>query len=146
MSGRLSAAPGFARRTRFLAKVGAPKGDIGDGEPSQPPEIRHESRATNPLSPETGKKADLFAIDVRRAHLVPTLRVVSALIHQGQPADVTDVMVYGAWVMRDSRVLNVDEADVIARAEEAGHRAWRRLVDENPDVPFPIRLPPGALF
>ena len=95
---------------------------------------------------ETGKKADLFAIDIRRAHLVPTLRVVSALIHQGQPADVTDVMVDGAWIMRDSRVLNVDEADVIARAEEAGHRAWRRLVDENPDAPFPIRLPPGALF
>ena len=95
---------------------------------------------------ETGKKADLFAIDVRRAHLVPTLRIASALIHQGQPADVTDVMVDGAWIMRDSRVLNVDEADVIARAEEAGHRAWRRLVDENPDVPFPIRLPPGALF
>ena len=59
---------------------------------------------------------------------------------------MTDVMVDGAWIMRDSRVLNVDEADVIARAEEAGHRAWRRLVDENPDVPFPIRLPPGALF
>jgi len=95
---------------------------------------------------ETGRKADLFAIDVRRAHLVPTLRIASALIHQGQPADVTDVMVDGAWIMRDSRVLNVDEADVIARAEEAGHRAWRRLVDENPDVPFPIRLPPGELF
>ena len=94
---------------------------------------------------EVGKKADLFAVDVRRAHLVPTLRVVSALIHQGQPADVTDVMVGGAWVMRDSRVLNVDEADVVARAEEAGHRAWRRLVDENPDVPFPVRLPPSPL-
>lgn len=94
---------------------------------------------------EVGKKADLFAVDVRRAHLVPTLRVVSALIHQGQPADVTDVMVDGEWVMRDSRVLNVDESEIIARAEEAGHRAWRRLVDENPDVPFPVRLPPGPL-
>ncbi len=94
---------------------------------------------------EVGKKADLFALDVRRAHLVPTLRVVSSLIHQGQPADVTDVMVGGAWVMRDSRVLNVDEADVIARAEEAGHRVWRRLVDENPDIPFPVRLPPLPL-
>ena len=94
---------------------------------------------------ETGKKADLFALDVRRAHLVPTLRIASALIHQGQPADVTDVMVGGEWIMRDSRVLNVDEADVIARAEEAGHRAWRRLVDENPDVLFPVRLPPGPL-
>lgn len=94
---------------------------------------------------EVGKKADLFMLDVRRAHLVPSLRVASALVHQGQPADVTDVMVDGEWVMRESRVLRVDESDVIARAEEAGHRAWRRLVDENPDVPFPIRLPPGPL-
>lgn len=94
---------------------------------------------------EVGKKADLFALDVRRAHLVPTLRVASALVHQGQPADVADVMVGGEWVMRDSRVLNVDEADVVARAEAAGHRVWRRLVEENPDVPFPVRLPPAAL-
>ena len=93
---------------------------------------------------EPGKKADLFAIDVRRAHLVPTLRIASSFIHQAQPADVTDVMVDGKWLMRESRVLNVDEADVIARAEEAGHRVWRRLVDENPDVPFPVRLPPAG--
>ena len=59
---------------------------------------------------EAGKKADLFMIDARRAHLVPTLRIVSGFVHQGQPADVTHVMVNGEWVMKDGRVLTIDEA------------------------------------
>lgn len=94
---------------------------------------------------EVGKRADLFMIDARRAHLVPTLRIVSGFVHQGQPADVTHVMVNGDWVMRDGRVLTVDEADVIERAERIGHAVWGRLVSENPDVPFPVRLAPGPL-
>ena len=94
---------------------------------------------------EVGKKADLFMLDLRRAHLVPTLRVVSVFVHQAQPADVTDVMVDGRWVMRDSRILSFDEDDVVARAEAIGHKVWNRLVAENPDVPFPVRLPPGPL-
>ena len=94
---------------------------------------------------EVGKKADLFMLDLRRAHLVPTLRVVSVFVHQAQPADITDVMVDGRWIMRDSRILSFDEDDVVARAEAIGHKVWNRLVAENPDVPFPVRLPPGPL-
>ena len=94
---------------------------------------------------DLGKKADLFMIDARRAHLVPTLRIVSGLVHQGQPADITHVMVNGEWVMSDGHVLTIDEADVIERAERIGHDVWGRLVAENPDVPFPVRLPPGPV-
>ncbi len=94
---------------------------------------------------DVGKKADLFMIDLRRPHLVPTLRVVSVFVHQAQPADITDVMVDGKWVMRDSSILSFDEDEVVARAEVIGHSAWSRLVAENPDVPFPVRLPPRPL-
>ena len=94
---------------------------------------------------EVGKKADLFMVDLRRSHLVPTLRVVSVFVHQAQGADISDVMVEGNWIMRDSRILTFDEDDVIARAEAIGHKVWSRIVDENPDVPFPVRLPPGPL-
>ena len=94
---------------------------------------------------EAGKKADLFMIDARRAHLVPTLRIVSGFVHQGQPADVTHVMVNGDWVMRDGRVLMINEEDIIERVERIGHAVWGRLVAENPDVPFPVRLPPGPV-
>jgi hypothetical protein len=61
------------------------------------------------------------------------------------PSDITDVMVDGNWLLRDSKLLTIDEDDIIARAEEIGHQVWNRLVDENPNVPFPINLPPGPL-
>ncbi len=94
---------------------------------------------------EVGKKADLFMLDLARAHLAPTLRVVSSFVHQVQPADISDVMVEGEWLMRNSRILTIDEGSVIAQAERIGHRVWNRLVSENPDVRFPVRLPPGPL-
>lgn len=91
---------------------------------------------------EVGKKADLFIIDAMRPHLVPNLRIVSAFIHNGLGSDVVSVMVDGRWLMRDGRVLTIDEEDVVQRAEEMGHSLWRRLLDRYPDVPFPFTLPP----
>jgi cytosine/adenosine deaminase-related metal-dependent hydrolase len=91
---------------------------------------------------EVGKKADLIVLDARKPHLVPTLRIVSSWIHNGQAGDVQSVMVDGRWLMRDGTVLTIDEADVVTRAEEIARRRWRELVDRHPDVPFPIALPP----
>ncbi len=93
-------------------------------------------------SVEVGKKADIFIIETQRAHLVPTTQIVSAFVHQGQPADITHIMVDGQWLMTDGVLLTIDEAGVISHAEEIGHRVWNRLIRENPDVPFPLRLPP----
>ena len=91
---------------------------------------------------EAGKKADLFILDLLRPHLVPSLRVVSAFVHNGQPSDITSVMVDGHWVMREGKVLTIDQEDVVRRAEAVGHSAWRRLLERYPDVPFPIDIPP----
>ena len=91
---------------------------------------------------EVGKKADLFIIDTMRPHLVPTLRIVSSFIHNGQPSDITNVMVDGNWVMRDGKVLTIDEGDIVQQAERIGHAVWNRLVDDYPNVPFPVTLPP----
>ncbi len=92
---------------------------------------------------EVGKKADLFVVDLMRPHLVPSLRVVSSFVHNGQPSDITSVMVDGAWVMRDGKVLTIDEEDIVRRAEAVGHASWRRLLERYPDVPFPISIPPA---
>lgn len=91
---------------------------------------------------EVGKKADLFVVDLMKPHLVPSLRVVSSFVHNGQPGDITSVMVGGEWVMRDGKVLTIDEEDVVRRAEAVGHAAWRRLLERYPNVPFPINIPP----
>jgi 5-methylthioadenosine/S-adenosylhomocysteine deaminase len=89
---------------------------------------------------EVGKKADLVVIDTQRPHLVPTLRIVSAFAHQGTPTDVASVMVDGAWVMRDGVVLTMDEPSIVRDAERIGRDAWRRLLEDYPDVPLPVRL------
>ena len=94
---------------------------------------------------EAGKLADLFVVDTFKAHLVPTLRIVSAFVHNGQPADITSVMANGKWLMRDGKVVTIDEEDILRRAEGIGHSVWNRLVEAYPDVPFPVRLPPRPL-
>src|SRR6185369_8804564 len=87
---------------------------------------------------EVGKKADLFLVNTRRPNLVPTLRIVSAFIHNGQASDIESVMVDGRWLMRDGKVLTMDEEDIVSRAQEIGLRVWHELVRRYPDVPFPI--------
>ena len=94
---------------------------------------------------EAGKKADLFMVDLMKPHLVPSLRVVSAFVHNGQPGDIVSVMVDGNWVMRGGTVLTIDEEDVVRRAEAVGHAVWRRLLERHPDVPFPITFPPAVV-
>ena len=94
---------------------------------------------------EVGKEADLFIVDTFKAHLVPTLRIVSGFVHNGQPSDITGVMVKGNWLLRDGKALTIDEEDVIRRAERISHAVWRRLVDRYPNVPFPVKLPPGPV-
>jgi 5-methylthioadenosine/S-adenosylhomocysteine deaminase len=84
-----------------------------------------------------GNLADLIMVRTDRAHLAPFLRPVSAFVHQGQAADVSDVMVDGAWVMRAGTVLTMDEAAVVREAEAVADRAWARLLAANPEITLP---------
>ena len=84
-----------------------------------------------------GNKADLILVDTRRAHLVPTIRVVSTFVHQGQGRDVEAVMVDGRWLMRDGKVLTMDEDAIVREADLVGRRAWARLLDSDPDFALP---------
>jgi cytosine/adenosine deaminase-related metal-dependent hydrolase len=79
-----------------------------------------------------GKKADLLVLDTQRAHLVPAGRIVSAWIHNGQPADIESVMVDGRFVMRNRKVLTVDEDSLIKEADRVGRRIWSRVLSAGP--------------
>jgi 5-methylthioadenosine/S-adenosylhomocysteine deaminase len=87
-----------------------------------------------------GNKADLIVLDLRKPHLTPALRVVSCVVHQAQAQDVEAVMVDGRWVMRDGRVTTMDEALIVREADRVARAAWRRLLDERPDLPPPPAL------
>ncbi|MBI2204415.1 MAG: amidohydrolase family protein [Candidatus Rokubacteria bacterium] len=84
-----------------------------------------------------GHKADLIVVDLERPHLSPAIRVVSTLVHQAQPADVVAVMVDGRWVMRDGRILTIDEAAVVREARQVARSAWKRLFERRPDLAVP---------
>ncbi|PYM95231.1 MAG: hypothetical protein DME04_05480 [Candidatus Rokuibacteriota bacterium] len=87
----------------------------------------------------TGNRADLVIVDLTKPHLVPALRVVSCFVHQGQAADVEAVMVDGRWIMRDHRVLTMDEGAIVAEADRIARAAWRDLFARQPD----LQRPPG---
>jgi hypothetical protein len=66
--------------------------------------------------------------------------VVSDLVHNAQAGDVESVMVDGRWLMRDHRVLTLDEPALVAEAERVARAAWSRLFAERPDLPRPAGL------
>jgi 5-methylthioadenosine/S-adenosylhomocysteine deaminase len=96
-------------------------------------------QATTLGSLEVGKKADLLVVDTLRAHLVPAGRIVSAWIHNGQGSDIESVMIDGQFVMRNRKIVTVDEDGIIKEADKVGRRIWTKVLEAGP-VPVP-RLP-----
>ncbi len=76
---------------------------------------------------DVGKKADLLVLDTKRPHLVPAGRIVSAVIHNGHPDDIESVMIDGRFVMRDRKVLTLDEAAIVTEADKVGQRIWKQV-------------------
>ena len=85
---------------------------------------------------EVGKKADLLILDTFKPHLSPSGRILSAWIHNGQPSDIESVMVDGKFIMRDHRVLTVDEDAIMEEAYRIGERVWDRILRGGP-LPLP---------
>jgi cytosine/adenosine deaminase-related metal-dependent hydrolase len=84
---------------------------------------------------EVGKKADLRVLNTRQVHLVPSGRILSAWLHNGQPSDVESVLIDGEFVMRDYKILTVDEESIIAEADKVGKRIWNEVQKEKSVVP-----------
>lgn len=87
---------------------------------------------------EVGRKADLIVLDTLRPHLVPCGRILSAWIHNGQPSDVEASMVDGHFIMRDRKVLTMDEGALVAEADRVGRRVWSKVLERGP-LPLPGR-------
>jgi cytosine/adenosine deaminase-related metal-dependent hydrolase len=83
---------------------------------------------------EVGKKADLLVVDTQRIYTVPAVRFISAWIHNGQPGDIESVMIDGQFVMRDRKILTMDEAAIIAEADKVSRRVWAEVQAASPIV------------
>jgi len=66
---------------------------------------------------EVGKRADVIVVDLDRPHSSPRRDdVCSALVYSAQPSDVRAAIIDGQIVMREGKLLTLDEASVIEEA------------------------------
>ncbi|WNJ91805.1 amidohydrolase family protein [Bosea sp. 685] len=86
---------------------------------------------------EAGKKADLTIIDLNQPVMRPLIRLVSNLVHYGHPGIVHSVIVDGKFVMRDRKVLTIDEQALLDEAQAVTQRVWERMIASNPDIAPP---------
>jgi 5-methylthioadenosine/S-adenosylhomocysteine deaminase len=81
----------------------------------------HLERETGSL--ETGKRADLLVVDIDDLNQLPLYNVYSQLVYATKAADVRTVVVEGRVLMRDRKLLTLDEESIKRDA-----RVWRERI------------------
>ena len=81
----------------------------------------HISDITGSLEP--GKRADLILVDLSRLHSSPHFQrdpnsAYSQIVYSAKSNDVTDVMINGAWLMRDRVLLSINESEILKEAQD----------------------------
>jgi 5-methylthioadenosine/S-adenosylhomocysteine deaminase len=72
---------------------------------------------------KNGKAADFIAVDLGEVSAQPVYNAISQLVYASARHNVTDVYVAGRALMRERRLLSVDEAAAVAKAQE-----WREKI------------------
>lgn len=86
---------------------------------------------------EPGKRADLTFLDMNTPAMRPAIRPLSNIVHYGHPGVVHSVMVDGNFLMRDRKVLTIDEPALLDEAQTVTQRVWERLIAAYPDIARP---------
>lgn len=73
---------------------------------------------------EAGAKADLLVFDLHRPHLQPVWDPVKNLVWKGNAGDMVFSMVHGRPVVRDGKLLTMDEGAVMKVAAGAARKIW----------------------
>jgi len=88
---------------------------------------------------EVGKRADLILVDNSRVHNSPRFKrepeaIYSQLVYSTHASDVSDVMVNGTWLMRDHKLLTLNETDLLSEAAEYAQRIDAFLLEREHSV------------
>ncbi len=75
---------------------------------------------------EAGKRADLIIVDLGVPHLTPMYNLYSHLVYATKASDVTDTIVNGRVLMRNRRLLTLNEVTIMAAA-----RKYQQLVSKS---------------
>jgi 5-methylthioadenosine/S-adenosylhomocysteine deaminase len=76
---------------------------------------------------EAGKKADICIIDMDKPHLTPLYDEYSHLVYAVGGADVETVLINGTVVMKNRRLLAIDEAEAMRRVRAIALRVKKSL-------------------
>ena len=71
---------------------------------------------------EVGKRADLALVRLDPLHSTPVADVVSALVYSAEANDVDTVIIDGQVVMRDRKLLSLDEREIIQTASSEAEK------------------------
>jgi 5-methylthioadenosine/S-adenosylhomocysteine deaminase len=78
---------------------------------------------------EAGKKADLILVDRTAPHATPMYNVYSQLVYALKATDVRTVVIGGKVVMEDRRMLTLDEAAILVKANE-----YKKQIEKSLEV------------
>ncbi len=97
----------------------------------------HIDHLTGSLEP--GKRADLIVVRMDDVRHIPTFErdpeaIYSRLIYASQAQDVLHTMVNGRWLMRDRRLLTIDEQALVAEADELARKIDSFLIQREQSV------------
>jgi 5-methylthioadenosine/S-adenosylhomocysteine deaminase len=97
----------------------------------------HLGDVTGSLEP--GKRADLIVVDLDQSHNVPRFgrdpnAIYAQLVYAGKAADVVDAMCDGRWLMRQRRLLTLDEDTLRSAAGDVARRIDAFLIEREQSV------------
>jgi len=76
---------------------------------------------------ESGKKADLVVISLNEPNAVPMYDIYAQLAYSLKGSDVRTVVIGGRVVMRDRKLLTLDEPTILAKARDYGNKVKASL-------------------
>jgi len=97
----------------------------------------HIGHLTGSLTP--GRRADLILVDLKPVHNSPSFRrsmdnTYAQIVYASKSTDVSDVMINGKWVMRDRKLLTVNEDELLAQAADIAKQIDSFLIEREQSV------------
>lgn len=97
----------------------------------------HIGHLTGSLTPN--RRADLILVDLSPVHNSPSFRrsadnAYAQIVYASKSTDVTDAMINGKWVMRERRLLTVQEDELLAQAADLAKQIDSFLIEREQSV------------
>lgn len=86
---------------------------------------------------EPGKKADLIVINPQGPSMMPVNDRIAALVTAMHSSNIESTMCDGKWLMKDRKVLTLDEDAIVKEAQMRSEAIYKRAGIELPDR-FPV--------